>query len=753
MLRRYRLYAGFSQEELADRARLSARAISDLERGVKQTPHRETVELLADALGLSGQRRALFSASVRPARRSGGEATLLRHVRGDMAAPLTPLIGRERELLELVRLMANGGARLVTLTGPGGVGKTRVALRAAEELAGEFDDGALIVSLSSLVDAGLVLPTVAHGLGLGEEASKASIDQLASHLGQQHLLLVLDNMEHLLDAASDVAALLAVCPRLSVIVTSRQPLRIRGEREFGISPLAPDAAAQLFLDRVRDNGSYGDADADVTEIVAHICHQLDYLPLALELAAVRSRTLSLHALALRLGSSLSLLTLGLRDLPERQRTLRGAIAWSVDLLDERERRLFRRLATFHGGWSLDAAHLVCSQAPDAPEDTLDRLSSLVERNLVLVNSSAQGEFRFSMLRTIWEYADEALRLTGEAAEVRERHAAYFAAVAEDEGDVSDLDAHDRLIQLDADNMRAALRWAVETRHAPLAVRLGVGLARYWYMRGYGHEGERWIRNVLALDESAEPRADPQLRIAALYAATRFAMDRRDYDGAERMAREGLALADEARSAVGKANMLATLGHVAEARMNYEEAYGLFERSLQWGRQANDLPVIGRAVSSLGNLARAMADYAQARTFLEEAVAVARTMKMSWGIANGLTSLGHVTCEQGEFVSASALYRESLGIYADLANEASVAWTLEGVIVVHAAAGAHMQVATLAGVINTLRCDASGTSWAPFSAALDAAQSALGPSLWREAFAAGAAMDIAAATTYAMASLT
>ena len=752
MLRRYRLSAGLSQEELADRAHLSARAISDLERGAKQTPRRETVELLADALELSGQRRVLFATSVRPMPRPSGNVTATRPVRGDLVSPLTPLIGREREVLDITRLLSQGGARLLTLTGPGGVGKTRLAQRVAEELAGDFDDSALIVSLSAINDAALFLPTVARVLGLGEEANHPSIEQIGRYLDGRRMLLVLDNLEQISEVGSEIVALLVTCPRLIVLTTSRQPLRVRGERQVRIPPLGREAAARLFLDRVRDTGAEVNEGAITSGSVARICDKLDYLPLALELAAVRARTLPLDELAQRLDSSLSLLTAGLCDLPERQRTLRGAVAWSVELLDGRERRLFRWLAVFHGGCSLDAAHEVCAADGDAPSDTLDALTSLAERNLVQFDSSGEGGMRCTMLRTIWEYADESLRLASEATVAHERHAAYFAALAEDEGALSDLDARDRLIQRDADNMRAALRWAVESRDALLGLRLGVGLARYWYMRGYGTEGERWTRDLLDLDESVGRRADPTLRIAALYAATRFAMDRQDFDRAERLAEEALALAERAQSAVGMANALATLGHVAESRSDREQAYMRFERSLSFAREADDLPAIGRAVSSLGNLARAKGDYARARTYLEESVTLARSMRMSWGIANGLTSLGHVACEQGDFSAARAWYRESLGIYAELANAASVVWTLEGVITVHAAAGAHRNAATLAGAMSTLPHETSAIALSPYTAALDAARSALGLTDWREAFAEGAAMDVPTTIAYAIASL-
>jgi non-specific serine/threonine protein kinase len=385
---------------------------------------------------------------------------------------------------------------------------------------------------------------------------------------------------------------------------------------------------------------------------------------------------------------------------------------------------------------------------------LDQIAALVEKNLLVVDDTDQETPRFTMLRTIWEFAEESLIASGEEQSARACHAAYFASFAEREEVSSEVDAHDSEIQRDADNLRAALRWAIGTRQPALGLRLAVGLGRYWYMRGYAVEGERWISELLAMDAQSGLSAAPRLRLGALYAASRFAMDRRDFDSAESLAREGIAIAERSVSSVGTANMLATLGHVAEARGERPQALEFFERSLEFSRQAHDAPAIGRALSSLGNLARTLADYSHATAYLEESVAVARTLHMSWGVANGLTSLGHVACEQGMLQRATAYYRESLRLYADLGNEQSIAWTLEGVVVLCAHAGAYQRAAMICGAITRAHGGASVGEgvWLPYAQASTDTRAALSPAEWEQATASDGAFSIADAVTTALAAL-
>lgn len=747
MLRRYRAAANLSQEVLAERAGLSVRAISDLERGVKRSPRKDTVELLANALALSPQKRALFTATARPGLTLAAPQPV-RSVTGDLATPLTPLVGRERELLAVVRSLARPDVRLITFTGPGGVGKTRLVLHSAEELRDGFDDGVYLVSLAPVRDASQGMAAVARALGLREEPGELALRQVSEYLRERQAMLILDNMEHLVGMTPDVSALLMSCPRLKVMITSRQPLRIRGEQEFPVAPLEVEAAVRLFLDRVRAVQSALAITSTESEIARKICVRLDCLPLALELAAVRARTLSLPALLQRLDSALTLLTVGWRDLPERQQTLRGAIAWSVDALSEDEGRVFRWLGVFSGGCSLQAAHAVCAQADEDTGTLFDMLTGLAEKSLLQLDPSADDTPRFLMLETIREYAIELLRQSGDEQSARARHAAYYAGLAEQ--------AHPEQVQSihrDMDNLRAALAWAIQKRQSTLGLRIGASLARVWYMQGYANEGEEWLRTLLDLDAVTEERAAPQLRLEALYAAGRFAMDRRDFARARALADESLALARQSESLLGIANALATLGHVAEAEARYDDALVHFEESLALSRQANDFDATGRVVSSLGNLARMRGDYEQAISYLEESLRIACELNLTWGIFNALTSLGHVACEQGAYDRAAAYYRESLELSDDFSNEATLAWLLEGVVVVVAARGDYEQAAHLGAAIAHLRHEDEITTgehiWAPYARAVAACRDTLGDAAWQRATTADIAASPSAAATYAL----
>ena len=400
LLKQYRQAAGLTQERLAERAGLSVRAISDLERGVNRTPRQETLDLLAQALRLPPRKRALLAASARPASDLTDAWEPQTHPPHHVPASLAALIGRESEVTRATMLLERTEVRLLTLIGPSGIGKTRLGLQVAEDVLDRFDDGVWFVALAPLRDASLVAGAIAQALELREAPGQAPQELLKTSLREQQRLLLLDNFEQVAGAALLVAELLNTCPRLKVLVTSRAALHIRGEYELPVEPLEQEAAVTLFLERAQAARPDLDSGPETIQAAAAICQRLDRLPLALELAAARVKVLPPPALLERLKRRLPLLTGGALDLPERQRTMRDAVAWSYELLSPAEQRLFRRLAIFAGGWTLEAAEALCGEAEESSGSAvLEELTSLVNQSLVRSERRAEKPL-FSMLEVI-----------------------------------------------------------------------------------------------------------------------------------------------------------------------------------------------------------------------------------------------------------------------------------------------------------------------------------------------------------------
>ena len=470
----------------------------------------------------------------------------------------TSLIGRERELGEVLALIRMH--RLVTLSGPGGSGKTRLALQAAAELVDEFRDGVWFVSLAALRDENAVLPTIALTLGVDEPQT------LEQHLEQSEALLLLDNFEQLLDAAPQVAELLRRASGVKVLVTSRSPLHLAGEHEYPVPPLADDDAVELFVERVRA----GKPSFEPDEHVGEICRRLDNLPLAVELAAARTNVLVPSQLLERLQRSLPLLSGGARDAPERQRTLRATIDWSYELLSDEEKQLFRRLAVFAGSFDLEAAEEVC-------EANLDTLASLIDKSLL--RQTAEG--RFFMLATIREYAAERYGEDAAAETVRRRHAERTLRIAE----VAKSRHREGfgLLQVEQDNARAAFDFLLEAGEAELALRLALAVADYWFVGGYAREGRRRLETALAASENAAI----ELRLQALTRASGLARVVGDAEAAERHASAAVAMAREHGNDAALAVALRELGDAIVARHDYERAFALYEESLAIARAAGE----------------------------------------------------------------------------------------------------------------------------------------------------------------------
>ncbi len=652
-----------------------------------------------------------------------------------MALPmyLTSFIGREPEVTAVVSLLSR--SRLVTLTGPGGIGKTRLALHVATQLQDSFADGIACVHLAQLVDPGLVLPTIVRALGIREAAVRTVLELLTEYLRDRRFLLVLDNFEQVVTAAPQIGALLTACPKLKVLVTSPASLHLSGEQEFAVPSLdLPDRhevttverlsqydAVRLFSDRAADARHDFALTSHNAAAVAEICHRLDGLPLALELAAARTKVLPPQALLTRLQRRLSLLTGGPRDRPPRQQTLRATIDWSYNLLDIAEQTLFCRLSVFLGGSTLEAAEAVCADADDPDRDVLNDIGSLVDKSL-LRHEEVGGEPRIGMLETMREYGWEQLQQRGEADAIQQRHAAYYLALAE-QGDTPYLaflkggEVAEQRVWLDRfaaehDNLRAALAYFLAKKHARDSLRLAGALTEFWDLRIYWTEGRSWLERALALPGATE---HPHLRARALLGAGTLAIFPGDYPAARVLLEEsvacwrsvggqhGLAVALARLGSVmymprsptarplfeeslalfraldhqqGIAEVLRSLGFVTTDAGDYATAHALLTESMTIWQQRGDRRGAATAIEVLGYLARAQGNNATARTHYERSLTMYRAQGAKRGIVTALYNLGTLADREGDSTHAIALCEEALVLAREIRDKDGTAATLE-----------------------------------------------------------------------------
>ena len=671
----------------------------------------------------------------------------------------TVFIGRDRELESVKELLLREDVRLVTLTGPGGIGKTRLGLQAAEEMAGHFSGGVYFVALAPVNDPSLIPSAINQALGARETKGQTPDQVLKEYLkdvAPAPVLLLLDNFEHLAAGATTVADLLTNVPGVKALVTSRAALRIYGEHEIPVPPLGlPDSksaitakamteypAVSLFIQRATALKPDFEVNEESMRTVAQICARLDGLPLAIELAAARVKLLSPSAMLARLETCLPLLTGGARDLPARHQTLRAAMDWGYQLLTVEEQKLFRRLSVFVGGCTLEAVEAVCNAKEDLGLDPLDGMASMVDKSLVQRVEQAQGEPRFIILRTLREYGMEQLTASKEDAITRRAHAAYCLVLAEEGG--SDGAGAERTewlnhVELEQDNFRAALEWLTHTGDAKWGLRLGAVLFRYWEMREHLTEGRDWLARLLKVKAAA---ARTKERARVLFAAGVLAGEQGDYGPARKLLTESLEIARELDDKWGAAVSLNALAVNARDVGDVTTSLALFEESLALWRELGDRAAIARALSNLasvrklrseyplaralyeeslitfrelgdqigaawslnhqGDVARAQGDAAAAHSIYEESLSAFRDLGDQWGVASSLADLGNLACDQKDYAAAQSSYAESIRIFRELDHKRGIARLLECFAALAAARMKPERALRLAGAAAALR---------------------------------------------------
>jgi non-specific serine/threonine protein kinase len=684
---------------------------------------------------------------------------------------LTNLIGRERELDELTRLFAGDAARLVTLTGPGGVGKTRLALETAAALAPHFPGGVAFVSLAAVHDVALVGSTIAEAIGVRDTGGVALTERLAHVLRDRPFLLVLDNLEHLPEAAGPVADLLGSCRSLAVLATSRAPLRLRWELEYPVSPLdlpdpgkaeaigelAGNDAVALFVERAQAVVPGFALSPTNAAAVAGICARLDGLPLAIELAAARVKVLQPEALLERLNSGLDFLAGGPRDQAARLQSMRAAIAWSYNLLDSGEQAFFRRLSVFEGGFTLDAAEAVAaSGVPQPAELVLDGVASLVDKSLVRRLETEDREPRFGMLATVQEYGQEQLWEEGKRDTARSAHAAWFMALAEEAWPTFRQRAgHEAwLDRLEAErgNLRAALSWLDERGDGASLLQLTGALYWLWYVRGPLSEGRFWLERALSSEGGMAPGL---ARLRALVGAGQVAHFQGDDEGAVTWLEAGIALANKLEETWWLGLALGILGAVAEDHGDYAGAEAKFAGALDLFRAADDGANAGASLVHLGIVAWGQGDAKRAVELYEEAANLQRDVGDNWGLSNSLAYLSLLTTELGEYARAASLGRESLGLRWTSKAWEDIAGSLADFGSLAAAVGQPERAAVLLGAAAALReaatrSDPNLPERAVYEHATARAREALGEAGFAQADAAGRALSIEQAIAEAFA---
>lgn len=734
----------------------------------RERRYRQIKDLQADLKAL--QKRLEFEAELErssPPDRQSGDKTQIYNTKiseetpgiapNNLAENLSPIIGREKEIAEIKRLLRDENVRLVTMTGVGGTGKTRLAQAVAQELLPDFSDGVFFVELAAIANAELVASTIAQPLGVKETGGKSVLEALKDNLRECKMLLVLDNFEQVVDAAPQIAELLAAAKGLKILITSRMLLRLSKEQEFVVPPLALPSeklfddyplvyasssdklsnypvvyagssdllndlqsyeAVKLFIERTRNAKPNFALTVENARSVAEICTRLDGLPLAIELAAARVKILSPQAILAKLGNRLQLLTGGARDLPARRQTVRGAVAWSYDLLKEEEKRLFERLAVFVGGFTYEAAEAVVQSSSVQPNfdssssekeynearalniDVLDLLTSLIDKSLLVSKEQADGEMRFRMLEVVREYALDRLEAAGETEAMRRSHAAYFLRLGEEaEPHLQAAQSAEWLNRLEEehDNLRDALRWSLE-REAQNAARLASAIQLLWLNHSHLTEGRKWLK--AALERSRDVASD--VRFKLLNGIGLLARQQGDYETARKAYEEGLAEARAANNLRQIALSSRGLGVIAYQRGDVATARKFIEEALAIYRRLDAKFGIAASLGNLGDIKRTEGDYAAARPLIEEAIAIFRQIGNKQAVSANFINLGGVAYGEGDFAAARSHFAEALATSRELGHKSLISCCLDGFAAISGVRGESECAARLAGVAEKLR---------------------------------------------------